>query len=428
MPVALTDIRQSIKAARRISIGVRSDGAWDTAAEPETKIHRIHPYPAKFPAFLTGMALDYARGEGIHVSNVADIFCGCGTVAYEAQAEGLGFWGCDINPVAVLIAKAKSARYDPARLEAYTNRILDAWPSASDDPQLSDAAALRLRYWFLPAQYLELAKLLNAIKRVIPVRSPYRTAFLCAFSAILKSCSQWRQRSTKPCLDAGKISASVLASFDKQCRFMIAAWRDASPATVASVKIERANFLTVDAPSTPVDVIITSPPYVTSYEYADLHQLSSLWLGYANDHRNLRVGSIGSTQHNLDFRREYRKLNDVGMELVFGLYDRDRATARSIANYLIDMQYVAQRCYDFIRPNGLAVFVIGNTEYRGIKVDNAAHLTESLFQAGFKKIRAARRCISNKKHTPFRSGSGRFSREPSDKTIYSEEYVLLAHR
>ena len=27
-----------------------------------------------------------------------------------------------------------------------------------------------------------------------------------------------------------------------------------------------------------VDLIVTSPPYVTSYEYADLHQLSSLWL------------------------------------------------------------------------------------------------------------------------------------------------------
>jgi hypothetical protein len=29
-----------------------------------------------------------------------------------------------------------------------------------------------------------------------------------------------------------------------------------------------------------VTLVITSPPYVTSYEYADLHQLTSIWLGY----------------------------------------------------------------------------------------------------------------------------------------------------
>lgn len=428
MSTGLTEIQRSIKPARRISEGVRSDGTWDIASAPETKIHRIHPYPAKFPAFLTHMALEYARAEGIEVSRIADVFCGCGTVAHEAKTEGLSFWGCDINPVAVLIATAKSASYDPVRLEAYTRKVLAAWSSASDDPQLSPAARLRLHYWFLPNQYRNLAKLLNSIKISIPERSIYRTAFLCAFSAILKSCSQWRQRSVKPCFDKKKIPADVLTTFEKQCKFMVAAWSDASPSATAAVRIKHANFLTVEAPSAQVDLIITSPPYVTSYEYADLHQLSSLWLGYADDHRDLRVGSIGSTQHDLDFRREYRRLNEVGMDLVFGLYDRDRATARSVANYLIDMQDVAQRCYDFIRQDGLAVFVIGNTEYSGIKVDNAAHLTESLFQAGFKKIRATRRCISNKKHTPFRNDDGRFSRNPSGKEIYSEEYILMAHK
>ncbi|MBK7966586.1 MAG: hypothetical protein IPK10_15810 [Bacteroidetes bacterium] len=57
------------------------------------------------------------------------------------------------------------------------------------------------------------------------------------------------------------------------------------------------NFLRI-RPSKPlVDMLITSPPYVTSYEYADLHQLSTLWLGYANDFRDLRDGTIGSLYH-----------------------------------------------------------------------------------------------------------------------------------
>ena len=428
MSTGLAEIRRPIKPARRAFGGVPSDGTWDTASTPETKIHRIHPYPAKFPAFLTHMALEYARSEKIKISSVADVFCGCGTVAYEAKAEGLDFWGCDINPVAVLIAKTKSSNFDPRRLAFYSQKITNLWTSASEDPALSAAANDRLRHWFSENQYCHLAKLLNSIKESVPVKSIYRTAFLCAFSAILKSCSQWRQRSTKPALDKDKVPANVLEAFEKQCRLMISAWSEASLCNSSSIKIECANLLTAAAPSSPVDIIITSPPYVTSYEYADLHQLSSLWLGYADDHRELRTGSIGSTQHNLDFRREYKRLNETGMELVFSLYDHDRSTARSVANYLIDMQDVARRCFQLVRPGGLAVFVIGNTEYHGVSIDNASHLAESLFHSGFKRIRATRRNITNKKHTPFRDIEGRFSQFASNKNIYSEEYILIAHR
>ena len=45
------------------------------------------------------------------------------------------------------------------------------------------------------------------------------------------------------------------------------------------------------------DFIVTSPPYVTSYEYADLHQLPSLWFGYLNtlpEFREKFIGSMGS--------------------------------------------------------------------------------------------------------------------------------------
>ena len=38
--------------------------------------------------------------------NVLDPFCGGGTIPLEAQRLGLPAYGCDLNPVAVLISKA----------------------------------------------------------------------------------------------------------------------------------------------------------------------------------------------------------------------------------------------------------------------------------------------------------------------------------
>jgi len=157
---------------------------------------------------------------------------------------------------------------------------------------------------------------------------------------------------------------------------MRSAFKQSSAVGTSDVRILTENFLKLDNAPGDIDLLITSPPYVTSYEYADLHQLSSLWLGYASDYRDLRNGSIGSAQHDLDFNREIKRLNGVGSQIVFGLFDQDKAIARAAANYFLDMQAVARRCHKLLRKNGLALFVIGNTEYKGVRIDNAAHLAE----------------------------------------------------
>ena len=98
---------------------IPSDPSWNLVEEREFKMHRIHSYPAKFPAFLTTKALSYAKKNKIVVNKIADIFCGCGTVAFEAKRNNIDFWGCDINPVATMIAKVKSDKYDTERLRKY---------------------------------------------------------------------------------------------------------------------------------------------------------------------------------------------------------------------------------------------------------------------------------------------------------------------
>ena len=84
---------------------------WDFGEDAEDPIHRIHRYPAKFPAFIFTKALKHAEQQGVRVRSVADVFCGCGTTAVEAKKHGKDFWGCDINPVAVLISQVKTHRY-----------------------------------------------------------------------------------------------------------------------------------------------------------------------------------------------------------------------------------------------------------------------------------------------------------------------------
>ena len=55
--------------------------------------------------------------------------------------------------------------------------------------------------------------------------------------------------------------------------------------------------------------------------------------GYASDYRDLRVASIGSTQHDLNFEREIKRLNRTGSRVVFALFDRKKSIARSTAKF-----------------------------------------------------------------------------------------------
>src|SRR3546814_7955113 len=91
--------------------------------------------------------------------------------------------------------------------------------------------------------------------------------------------------------------------------------------------------------------------------------------------------------------------------------------AQAVASYFLDMQRVAARCREFLSANGVAMFVIGNTRYCDVEIDNAAHLTEALLQVGFCSVRAARRRISNKRATPFRDGVGRYTRSRTARPI-----------
>ena len=347
----------------QVSSGVQSSessnaGYWDYGGEREPLMHRIHAYPAKFPAFITQKAVAYAKDRGVKVERIADIFCGCGTTALEAKRLNTAFWGCDINPVATLIARVKRSDYQVAQVKQKLSMILRAYARRNrlrHTPHLRDE---RLRYWHDDTRILELSRLKDAIE-VLPA-GKYRDFFLCAFSNILKPTSRWLTKSIKPQIDPDKKPLDVLPAFEMQVAAMVKALeedRHSGEGEVTS-EIVTGNFLEMDFPEPLADLIVTSPPYVTSYEYADLHQLSTLWLGFTDDYRKLRTGTIGSLYHESSFDRDVLQLNGTGSGIVFRLYNVEKRKARATAKYFIDLKRTVHQCKKLLKSGGMILFVI----------------------------------------------------------------------
>lgn len=400
---------------------------WNTGHEKEHKIHKIHSYPAKFPAFITTKALKFIENKNLKVDTIADIFCGCGTTAFESKRNNINFWGCDINPVATLIAKVKSNKYQVKRLDDYFQKIKNYFINNKIKDEF-DNANERLKYWYSKKQYNELKHLKEGMFKVVPKESRYIDFFQCAFSNILKPASMWLTKSIKPQYDPNKEPVEVLSSFEVQYLKMRNANNEINNFGDSKVQIVNSDFLKIQTNIPKIDLIITSPPYVTSYEYADLHQLSTLWLDFSNDYKELRQDTIGSLYHDYNFNKEIKRLNKTAYEIVTQLILKDKAKARSIAKYYLDMQKVINKTFDILSINGIALFVIGNTEYKNVRIDNTKHLIESMLTSGFKRISITKRKISNKILTPYRDKYGKFTINSKGRKVYSEEFIVIGEK
>lgn len=406
---------------------VKVDSSWNFADYDEDEIHRIHAYPAKFPSFIARRAIEDMEKER-KIQTVGDVFCGCGTTSYEAMLKQKDFWGCDINPVAVLIAKAKSNVYTNTDVLRYFRKIAQSYPSERKKitDKTIDSVNSRIHYWFNREQIKDLLALRRALDANIPNKSKYKLFYQVAFSNILKSTSKWLQKSIKPTIDGNKPIKNVWEAFDKQVLMM----KKANGENIGKVKktnkieIKQGSILTIHSKSK-IDLLVTSPPYVTSYEYADLHQMSALWLGFTEDYKDLRKGTIGSIFHDTNFQKNKNQLIPSGKLIVEKLFKVDKRRAKSTAKYFVDMQKSIKKCHSLLKKEGQSVFVIGNTEYRGIRINNAKHLVESMFESGFKRVFITKRKISNKLLTPYRTRTGQFSTATkASRKIYAEEFIV----
>ena len=401
--------------------------------------HDYHRYPAKFiPQIVRKLIEDYAP-SGTQV--VCDPFGGCGTTLVEAKLLGHKSIGFDINPVAKLITQTKTTAIKPRTLANNRNKFLKYYENA---PSVLYNHHQRINYWFDESTIQELDKIYFAIKKI--KNHNVRRFFLCSFSHNLKNCSRWLMKSIKPTIDKDKILPNPKETFLRHLDSMIKKNERFYSTLVQSGYINtpakmyrRDSTKKLPIETEVIDLIITSPPYVTSYEYADLHQLSLLWFG--DDPKHFKKWHHFSNGF-IDFRRNFigtsskeKKSGDfnsaIAKQIVDDLIQVERPLAVDVANYFLDMKRVFTEMYRILKTGGKACTIIGNTSLRGVEILNAQVAAEQMQAAGFRKVDFIKREIPNKMITPWRDlESGKFTEKnnPSKIRAYEYEYVVVMEK
>jgi hypothetical protein len=427
--------------------------------------HGYHRYPAKFiPQLVRRIIEDYSSPGAL----IGDPFLGSSTTGVEALRAGRRFWGSDINPVALLISQAKCAPLNPQKLERTWGQLEDQVSQISGvdrrgltrteknyirDIDIAHASAEeRLAYWF-PKSYSTVLD--NLLQEILDLRGESnRIFFLCAFSNILRRCSIWLSGSTKPQKDLDKILSDPIESFTRQARDMIRRnklyWSDLivsgiKPDSVNErYRINREDARRLSWRTGKLDLVVTSPPYATCYEYTEIHQLTQLWLdqyGILPDIKwqKLCIGSRTTSGHPTRETEGTKPTIPIVAEMALTQLEALSAgpaghaamrEAKALRLYFHDMQAVFKELRRVVARNKRLVIVIGDSCKRGIEIPTTSTLCAMAAGAGFNLEEKIARQVPVRVLVITRDQkTGRFSSTAdSDTQAYPEENILVFRR
>ncbi len=266
----------------------RRDDSWDFAdlgmKETQASTHFFHHWTAKFiPQIPRRLIRMYARPGDV----ILDPFMGCGTTLVEAARLGYDSWGTDINPLAVKIARAKTARIDAAAVDEFISWL----DRAARDPQRHCARSARLfpggEEWFRD----DVARSVRAVRnRARALDAAARDFVEVGLSDLLKGMSNARMDRTIPTLPERpryKDKKHYYRTVDNRTREINPFVRlrsqlrrmQAALATFHSQAQAEAEPLLHDARDLTslhrrAQLAVTSPPYWSAQNYQKMHMLS----------------------------------------------------------------------------------------------------------------------------------------------------------
>ncbi|MBA3462253.1 MAG: hypothetical protein H0T46_19990 [Deltaproteobacteria bacterium] len=277
----------------------------------ETLTHPFHSYPARLHPGTARVLAELFAERATPSTVIVDPFCGSGTTLVEARAAGMRAVGSDLNPLAVLVARAKTWTVPVRRRNEMRDlghelagqalaagkaaRRSGAAPAPKRKPKGFDPNARdrRLAAWFAPHVRRELELIATLIEERREDDAEIADVLIACLSAILYKVSSRASDTDSTWVDKNVPRGAASRHFIQRVELLHAGLADlgraGGPPDV--VELDARNLHEV-IPDGKAGGVITSPPYAGTYDYADHQRLRFDFLGLR--HKGLDEGEIGS--------------------------------------------------------------------------------------------------------------------------------------
>lgn len=397
-----------------------------------TWLSRLHPYPA----MLADPLIEELASK--HVSRntrVLDPFCGTGRSLFAAAQRGAIAVGTDVNPLAVLIARAKAHVPTVARLRqlhAATEALLSTGVSGAERSVVWPGRRVQ---WFSPAAERGLASIANWINAAC--RDGGERLFLAAIlSATAREVSwarqdQWKLHRLTSDLRAAARPNPVRAFRRRLAAIIPLAGR---PRPTGSVAVHQA-----DARNLPrglpradsdrgFDLVLCSPPYGDSRTTVSYGGISHLCLqaihGVTGVCDSVAIPSCIDAEC-LGGRTRESSTSQVSIPRTIWAGGLQNHARTRVAVFLSEMRAVCEASRTLLRKSGRMIWVIGRRSVGGHRLRLDEWFLDTCVGMGFETVSVTRRTIAGKL-TP--TAVDRFARGSVEQvrltTTMREEFVL----
>ncbi|WP_146076532.1 hypothetical protein [Rathayibacter sp. AY1A7] len=358
--------------------------------------------------------------------NVLDPMCGSGTVLAAAVARGHDAVGTDMDPLAVLMSRVTTTEVPADLVLAAAESVRsDCERAEYNPPEWHDEATTRfVEFWFAPKQIRQLGILSRSIANV--PSADVRRVLQVAMSRLIitkspKASLASDTSHSRPHRTIESNEYDVFAGFEGSVRALSRLLINRSILGKATVSRGDARAM-LSVPSSSVDLMITSPPYLNAIDYLRGHRLSLVWLNYTiGELRAIRSDSIGA-ERKLSFDPS-DSASEVMRIVTRDAVDRASLPSSIIYRYAHDMERFAVEAARVTKPGGDIVAVVGNSTLRGNYIRNDEITQLALEKSGFTPVdRFERELPEGRRYLPIGRGT---SGEGLAKRMRTEVVIRL---
>ncbi|MEO3972888.1 hypothetical protein [Streptomyces sp. CAU 1734] len=327
----------------------------------------VHPFPARMAPELVERKIATLSSNAV----VLDPMMGSGTFPLAANLSGHTAFGCDTDPLALMITQTVGTDYDLSSFTEHAREIaVRASKLKNANIQVDSETSKFIDFWFDS----ETRSRLSALAAEITLAPEKLKAPLwCAFSRLIITKDSGASKA-RDVSHSRPHRVRDAASFDPIDRFCVSAetvatrvrtLRDSYSAASSKAKLTmlRADARSLPLCSSSVDAVMTSPPYLVAIDYLRGHRMSLVWMGYSISYlRGLRSTNVGS---------------EVGMRAASEIEEIAKSStppgissraAGIVYKYVSDMDSVFSEISRVLKPGGTAAFVIADAKINGFDV------------------------------------------------------------
>lgn len=358
--------------------------------------HGFHKYPTKFFPELPRWAIQKYSKVG---DWVLDPMAGSGTVNVESLLLKRNSIAIDVDPFARLLTKVKTIPLNVDCLSESYDWLLERISSDCLDEDLPIPVFPYRDNWFGPEILRELAFIKRAIEEIPFNQMPgeettkYKDFHRICMASIIRTVSNADNNCTRTVIrkrlnkqvsagDALRLFRRTLeTNVPKMVKFSQKCPRGY---TVDIRENDDARNITLDRP---IDLAITSPPYINACDYLRTHQLEMYWLGLINDRtlanskrRYIGTEAVGAA--------DYSSLKTFGNpildKLLERIFERDPRRSFITYQYFVDMLKNMAEVKQVLKLGGRYIVVVGNNVIRGYVIPTHRILMDIAEGLGYK--------------------------------------------